>query len=480
MNRITIIISSIALLFVAGFIYFQMQSSSKKDIPTVKVEKRSFDIDVKTVGELEAAKSTIIASSVRGDQGKIIYLVQDGVYVKPGDILIRMDPTPFEEKIQKLKSQIHEQEAQVVNQEQTLEWEKAQAAHENMAALFEIEAAMLELDKIVQGDGPMETAKLKGAMQKALMKYEELNSYAGELLSLENEGFLNPSEIKQAQKKLEEEKEAYEASKMQYESYITHVYPMQIKKAEMSLKKAESKKDDVAKTGKYKVTRAEALLEQALANLKYYKNQLREEERELQLTEIKAPSPGMVVHREDYRSGQRRKPRVGDVLVKNQPLLDLPDLEKMIVKTKVREVDLYKAAIGIKATIQVDAYPQLSFSGTVDSIGVLALSDMTRTSEEKYFEVRVALDHSDERLRPGMTSRVTMHAQHIENVLAIPLHAIFDEKKKNFCYIAKKFNFERKEIGVGACNDQWAEVTSGLHEGDTVCLLNPFAEEEDS
>ena len=39
-------------------------------------------------------------------------------------------------------------------------------------------------------------------------------------------------------KKLKEEKEAYENSKMQYESYSKHVHPMIVKKAETALRRA--------------------------------------------------------------------------------------------------------------------------------------------------------------------------------------------------------------------------------------------------
>lgn len=467
-------------IILIGVFFFKNRWIPSDDIPTAKVERKSFDVDIKTVGELEAARSTIIASSVRGDLGKIIYIVQDGINVKPNDVLVKMDPTPFEEKLDKLRVQIKEQEVFVTTVEKALEWEKDQAEHENNTALFDVESAQLELEKIIQGDGPLEISKLKSAMQKAWLKYDELNSYSDDLIALQEQGFLNPIELKQAQKKLQEEKEAYEGAQNQYESYINHVYPMLVKKAEANLRRSKMKQEEVQKTGTYQVAKSMALVIQSKQSLKDLNTQLTDGIKELDATEIKAPSPGMVVHREEYRSNQRRKPRVGDVLVKNHPLLDLPDLDSMVVKTKIREVDLHKVAVSKNATIQVDAYPQLIFPGHVSSIGVLALTDLARASEEKYFEVRVTLDKCDGCLRPGMTTRVTIHADHRDNTLTVPLHAIFDDpnQKQNFCFAQTYTGLQKKYISVGACNEQWAEIVSGLDEGDSVYLIDPSIKEE--
>lgn len=459
---------------ILGFNEFKKEASSQA-VPTALVLKQNLVVEVKTVGELEAARSMIIASPIKGDQGKIIDLIADGVYVQPGQVLIKMDPTPFEDKVDKLRSQMKEQEAYIAVLEQALEWEKIQAEHKNRMAAYEVESAELELEKIKHGDGPQEVSRLKGAMQKAWLKYDELNAYSNDLIELESQGFLNATEVKQAQKKLGEEQEAYEMAKLQYESYVQHVYPMQVKKAETSLKRSQVNEEETVKAGIYNAAKAIALLDQSKGSLADTSWQLLEAEKELSQTEIKAPAPGMVVHREDYRSGQRRKPRVGDILVKNQPLLDLPDLSSMVVKTRVREVDLFKIGIGKKATIEVDAYPQLSFQGTIASIGVLALTDLARASEEKYFEVRIALDESDTRLRPGMTARATIHAQQAASSLTMPVHAVFNEQKQLYCYILCPYKrYEKRKIKVGISNEQWVEVKEGLQEGDCICLLNPF------
>ena len=220
------------------FIFFKNSSLSNDpdESHLARVKKQSFAVDVKTIGEMEAARSISIASLIRGENGKILSIIADGTTINVGDLLIKMDPTPFEEKLENLSNKMKEQESFVASLQKSLDWEVSQAEHDEKTSTFEIEAAELELNKVMKGDGPLEICRLKGAMHKALVKYEEVNGYSNDLLQLQEEGFLNPSELKNAQKKLNDEKEAYETAKLQFESYVDHVHPMQVKRAEAALK----------------------------------------------------------------------------------------------------------------------------------------------------------------------------------------------------------------------------------------------------
>lgn len=445
----------------------------QEEISTTPVLKRSFPIEVRTVGELEASRSTSVACTIRNDQPKIIDLISDGAHVNANDLLVKIDPTPYEKKIEELQSAILDAESQLVTLQHALDWEVEQEKHEARTSEYEMETAELELNKIVNGDGPLERARLFAAMQKAEVKYEELNSFSDDLILLEEQGYLNPTEVRQTQKKLQEEKENFENAKLQYESYVKHVFPMQIKKAETAVKRLVNKQEEAKKNNGYKIAKAQMALAHAEQVLEGAKRQYRDAANELKLTEIRAPSSGMVVLKEDYRTGQKRKPRVGDTLVRNQAILDLPDMSTMIVKTKVREIDLYKIDIGKPATIEVDAYPNLSFEGKVVFIGILAISDVLRAGDEKNFEIKVQLSSTDPRLRPGMTSRVTIHVENVEDSLSVPIHSVFEANKQHFCYVSQNGYYLKKPIEIGMNNEQWVAVRSGIEENERVCLSMP-------
>ena len=63
----------------------------------------------------------------------------------------------------------------------------------------------------------------------------------------------------------------------------------------------------------------------------------------------------------------------------------------MVVKTKVREIDLHKIFLGQHCLVTVDAYPEASFEGKVSFIGVLAEGRYESGSGEKYFQISIAV-----------------------------------------------------------------------------------------
>lgn len=479
-SKLKIIIGTLTIqaLLIASISMINTSSKAVTEdaIPTYPVTKRSFTIEIRTVGELEAARSTSISSSLRGDQAKIIQLIADGTNVQKGDLLVKIDSTPYEKTLEELLGRIKEYEIHIEALEKALDWEIVQADHEAKTASFEMEAAELELNKTIHGDGPLEASRLLALMQKAQIKFEELNAYSQDLADLEEQGFLNPIEVRQAQKKLQEERDVYESAKLQYESYNNHVFPMLVKKAETNIKRLVNKQEEMERSSAFKIAKAEALLVQAEQELIEVKRQLQNARNELALTEITAPSPGMVVQREEYRSSQRRKPRVGDLLVKNQPILDLPDLNSMIVKTKVREIDLFKIENGKQATIEVDAYPNLHLAGKVIFIGILALSEGIRAGDEKYFETKINIDETDPRLRPGMTARVIIHADNIVDALTVPIHSVFEFDKNHYCYVEGQRGYLMQPVKIGMNNEEWVEIKEGLKENDRVCLSKPLEE----
>lgn len=440
---------------------------------TAIAKKRSYEVQIQTLGELEAAHTIRVASLVRGDLGKIIYLIEDGKSVNIGDVLVKMDPTPFEEMISEQTRKIKDKENCIQAQKHSLEQEKIQVEQEIKSAEIEREVAALEHSKLISGDGPFEIGRLTSAMQKAHMKYTEVQGYIQDLLELQEQNFFNLAEIKQAEKKLKEEEEAFLSAKSQHDSYVDHVYPMLLKKSEINLKRSENTIEEAKRLADYKILSTEVQLALAEQELNDLKAQLNQTIAQMELTEIRAQAPGMVVHKEDYRNGQRRKPRLGDVIVKNQTILDLPDLSAMIVKTKVKEIDLFKIQEGTPVTIEVDAYPDLHFSGQISMIGVLAVVDYLRSGDEKYFEVTIAMNHTDPRLRPGMTARAFIHAKSVENQLCVPIQAIFEFNRQHYCYLLEHRRCRLQPVRIGCSNEQWVEILSGLNENDEVLLISP-------
>jgi HlyD family secretion protein len=381
--------------------------------------KQTFDIKVAVVGMLYASNGYEVISGLRGDRGKVIKIVEDGAQVKKGDILVSFDPTFFEGEMLRLGGEIKSRQSVVEFQRQLLNLERSRVEKD-------INSSQFELAKIRQ-------------------EGEQVNGYLDELHALEKKGYAVSSEIVQAKRKADE-------------SFSRK-------------KKAEADIERVQKEAIFKVAQAAAELKKSESDLETARIALAEVKAENEKTVLRAPIDGFVVIRESGTSDEKRRIRMGDTIWQGQPVLYMPDLTSMMVKAQVRENDLNKIQVGLAATVKIDAYPTLTLSGQVESIGALAVEDPSVAG--KHFQFTLKLRDGDPRLRPGMTARAFITVDQVKDSLAIPISALFDDEGATYCYLKKGSDLLRRNIKVARMNEDLVEVTQGLSEGDRVSLIRP-------
>lgn len=457
----------------AGYRFFFVGIDGTGDILTISVAETDMTVEVRAVGELDAAESVVLSSSVSGDRGKIIELVEDGKHVETGEVLVRLDPTGFQEEVLRLRSRVIELDTVVDAQKQLLEWEKNQVEREINRAESDLHIARLELRRLEKGEGPRELARLEAEADKAKEDYKQKKSYLDALEELAQSGFANPTEQAQIQNLIEDARQAYRMISLQLSSYRDHLFPVQIEKAKASIDAAEVALEQTKKGGGFKIGQASAALAKSEQELDSARQNLETARQELRATVIKAPSPGMVVLAEQARGNTYRTPRIGDQVWQNQPLVYLPDISKMIVNTQVREVDLHKIDVGKPVLVKVDAYPDLSLTGKVQSIGVLAGRGAEGRQRGRHFSVTIGLDQSDPRLRPGMTARVNIICEEVPEAMVVPPFALFREGRKTFVFVDTGSGFEKREVSTGAQNEDLVEIRAGLRTNEQIALSRP-------
>lgn len=457
-------------LFLLSFVILKMRSP---DAQVAGAAVSSFDIKVNAVGALDAAQSNMINSPLRGDRGKIISLISDGTRVQAGEILVRLDPSPFEEEVLRLTGEMRSRESAVRALEQVLEWEKSELERQIETTEYNLRIAQLELEKVKNGEGPLQLAQLRSETDKAKQELSRYSSYLHDLEELEKKGYRNPMEISQAREKVAQFGEAYGVAQEKYNSYKDYVFPTLTETALAKIGKAKMEKEQTRKEGVFKVAKAVAELDKSRREFETARARLDQSQEELNKTVIRAPMPGIAILSESFYGNQKRKPRVGDAVLQGQPLVYLPDVSSMVVKTEVREVDIHKIAAGQHATVHVDAYPDLVFSGTVNSVGVLAAERPESGKGEKYLQVTVAIQGEDPRLRPGMTARVSIMVDAVKDVLSVPLAAVYSEEGGKYCFVASGAGFRKAGVTVGRQNEDLAEILSGLKAGEQVSLIKP-------
>ncbi|MFO7154428.1 MAG: efflux RND transporter periplasmic adaptor subunit, partial [Caldicoprobacter oshimai] len=86
------------------------------------------------------------------------------------------------------------------------------------------------------------------------------------------------------------------------------------------------------------------------------------------------------------------------------------------------------------------------------------------------YGVRVKIDNSPGKLRPGMFARAGLVLDKKENAVVVPKRAIVRQGDKAYVFVIKGGSVERREVQVGMDDGERIEVISGLKSGEQVVV----------
>ena len=212
---------------------------------------------------------------------------------------------------------------------------------------------------------------------------------------------------------------------------------------------------------------------------------LRQAAEDLSRTTIVAPIDGKVVQLNAHE---------GEVVVTgtmNNPgsvIAVLADLSVILVEAEVGETEVVGVKVGQSSKIKVDAVPDKEYRGHVVEIGSSAAVRSGAGAGIRYFKVKVAIDDADDRLRPGMTSQVSIVTNTAANAVAVPIQAVVervpgaegepsaedaDKPKKKYVFLAKDKKAKQVEVTTGISDATHVTIVSGIKVGDAV-ITGPF------
>ncbi|HUE21706.1 MAG TPA: efflux RND transporter periplasmic adaptor subunit [Bryobacteraceae bacterium] len=122
--------------------------------------------------------------------------------------------------------------------------------------------------------------------------------------------------------------------------------------------------------------------------------------------QVHATLDGMVSLENVWRNNSMGKAQEGDQLYPGQPMIRLFDPSEMEVRAQVGEPDDVALTPGCRATVRLDAYPDLTFEARMISASPVAASAMG--SPIKTFSAIFRLEKSDPHLLPDLSAAVVL------------------------------------------------------------------------
>jgi multidrug resistance efflux pump len=200
--------------------------------------------------------------------------------------------------------------------------------------------------------------------------------------------------------------------------------------------------------------------------------------RNIERMTIRAPIDGLVVMQSIFRSGQFGQVQEGDQVYPGTFFMQIVDLSQMIVNGSVNQVNSHSLSLGQKATVRLEAYPDLALPGRVLAVGAMASGGArgyrgsSRDLWVKQIPVRFAIDARDSRVIPDLSASADVVLFREEKVPQVPRDAVVEENGKAYVKVRQGETWQRREIQAGRKNGSHLVVLAGLTEGDEV-LLEP-------
>lgn len=413
-----------ATLAIPFLLVLTLAGCRKKEVKEEKLEDRisevqagDFRISISATGKVIAHREVQILSKASGEVTELPF--EAGAIVKKGDLLARVDPIEEQRNVQ-----------------------KAEAALQSTKARLEIARNQLNITK--------------SNNQKSLS-------------DAESGAKLAQTRLTEAEAKHKRQEQLFERkliSKEELETSLT-----QLEQARTDLTRARATVEDT-RSLPFQIAAREQDITLAGVDVRNAEIQLDEAKKRLADTEINSPMDGVLTDRK-LEIGQVISSPLGNV-GGGTPLMTVSDLSSIYLVAAVDESDIGGVAIGHRALISTDAFPEVEFEGAVHHIAPLGVA----LNNVVTFDVKIRIEGEGvQKLKPGMTADATIIFDESLDTLWVQSEAI--QEKDGETFIERQLEepkegeerkVEKVSVKPGLTDGLMTEIVGDVKQGDQIVV----------
>jgi len=337
-----------------------------------------------------------------------------------------------------------------------------------------------DIAKLEDGEAKQMLRALLDELQVAQEEYLLAQDRIEGQRRLESRGFITPTELEAEELNMNKAFNKQQEKETALALYIQYTFP---KDAEQKLSDFENAVmayqrqliDNVAEEAQQRARFRSAERKYNLEKVK-----LADVNEQIELATIRAQRPGLVVYgasdsnRSRWRGSNQEAIQEGATVRERQAILTIPDMREMAVKVNIHESAVQRVAVGQKATVGIDAFPDQRLTGIVTKVAVVADSTNSFMNPDlKVYPTTIKIDGIHDWLRPGMSAEVEILVDRLEDVVYVPLQAVTYRDDKRVVYVRGSSGAQAREVEVGTFSESFIEIRSGLQAGEEVLLLPP-------
>lgn len=380
------------IFLVAGILAFTLMRNDSEKTQKIKddgiisgvLETDEVDVNVKVAGKILEVK------------------VDEGDNIKKGDIIATVEAENIETKLEQAKALVGIAQTRVKQAEIAYNAAKEQSDAQILQANGAYSAAQAQLKKAQKGARPQQLQQAQELVTQAKEGYEYAKVSYDRIQTLFKEGAISQQKLDGAKAEYEVAKSKYNTAKEQYNLVKEGAQKEDISAAEALVSQAEGMVNLAGVTKLSINARAQDVIA-AKEQLLQAQGGVNEILSYLNDSTIKSPKNGTITS---------KNAEDGELVSTGMPVVTIADLKEIWANIKISENYIGNFKVGDTVDVYIPGENNKVYKGKITTISSKPSYATERASQEKgekdvvAFTVKIKLDNSSLRLKPGMTASI--------------------------------------------------------------------------
>ncbi len=420
--------------------YAQAQTVNEEEtIQTATVRRGNLIVVAGGTGTLIPNREVDLSFSSGGLLSEV--LVEMGDEVQAGDVLARLESTDAQSQVAQAEIDLRLAELQLAD------LTGAPDAADVAAAQFQLTSAQEALEDLLNGPSAQEIIIAQADLATAEKELQQAQS-AYDKVSWRPDAASSSQAMD-----LWSATAAYDKARANYEIAVAGPSQEEIAAAQANVASAQSNLDSLLDGATAEdVETAQLNVEQARRNLESAQMELEE-------AALTAPFAGTVTSVE-ASAGE---------MVGTSAVVTLADLSEPLVELYLDETDLDLIAVGYEVQMLFDALPDYTFTGHVVRVDPVLVEMEGAPTIQAVATLENADGNPHWPLPAGLNASVEVIAGRAENALLVPVEALRQLAPGQYAvFVMVDGEPQMRQVEVGLMDYAYAEIISGLQQGDEV------------
>ena len=405
---------------------------------TFEVFQDEFVASVNEAGDIESSVNVEIRCEVKskGTAGTaILKIVPEGTIVRQSDFVCQLDDSVLQDELTLQRIAVAEDKAALIQ------------------AQSDLDTAKRILQEFENGLYAQEVAKLQAEVATAEEAVRRAAEFRRHSETLSRKGYRTKTQLEADQFAEEKSKLDLELAKQNLAVYKNFTRDRMVAEYRAEIKKQEANVEATEYTVQLSQSREKEL------------------KRQVDACRLVAPADGMVVYANetDRRGDETFVIEEGALIRDGQPIVRLPDPERMQVRTKVNDSKINRVQVGNECIIRVDTEPDKEIAGRVRKVSAFPLPRRWYQAPIEY-EVFVDIVEANDLIRPGLRGKVEIFTERIANRVQAPLSSLIRRGDDYFAFVKSGEQIESRQVEIGINNEQYVVIENGLQPGEEVLI----------